>query len=141
MKNCIYCNKNTIKKNAGHFQCTICGAAMCHDCYDKDTEHILHFHAINLTILNTITLQTEPGDYICTSCIDSGEYILIDENDKNSIEKLWELLGNVPVNSEDEIEQNFYMWEEGTDKFEIWHWFDEKLKEGLGKYLETKGEI
>lgn len=114
---------------------------MCHDCYEEDTEHNLHFHVRTLTILNSKTLQIEPGDYICTNCIASGDYILIDENDRNSIEKLWELLGNVPVNSEDEIEQNFYIWEEGTDKFEIWHWFDDKFEEGLGKYLENKGEI
>ena len=57
MKECLYCKK-TIKKNeTEHFTCEVCGAAMCHDCYDLDTEHNNHYHARTLTIFNIKTLK------------------------------------------------------------------------------------
>ena len=30
-----------------------------------------------------------------------------------------------------EIEVDFYWWEKGTYRFDIWHWFDENLPNGL----------
>jgi len=49
------------------------------------------------------------------------------------IEKMWEEFADIPTNSDDEIEVDFYCWKKGTDRFEIWHWFDEKLPNGLVK--------
>lgn len=40
-------------------------------------------------------------------------------------EKLWEKLGNIPVNENGEIEQPFQHFEVGTDREEIWHWFED----------------
>jgi len=50
------------------------------------------------------------------------------------LEKMWEEFADIPINREDEIELDFYCWEKGTDRFEIWHWFDEKLPYGIAKY-------
>lgn len=47
------------------------------------------------------------------------------------LEKMWSALGDVPINSDDEIEFDFYYWKKGTYRFDIWHWFDEKLLNGL----------
>lgn len=47
------------------------------------------------------------------------------------LEKMWSALGDIPTNSDDEIEVDFYWWEKGTNRFDIWHWFDEKLPNGL----------
>ncbi len=47
------------------------------------------------------------------------------------LEKMWDDFGNIPTNSNDEIEVDFYYWEKGTYRFDIWHWFDEKLPHGL----------
>ncbi|MDO9039192.1 MAG: hypothetical protein Q7U59_12685 [Lutibacter sp.] len=41
------------------------------------------------------------------------------------IEKLRNEFSNIPINIEDEIEEDFYWWEKGTYRFDIWHWFDE----------------
>jgi hypothetical protein len=49
----------------------------------------------------------------------------------SELKKLWEEFSNVPINSEDEIEGVFYWWEKGTYRFDIWHWFDESLTNGL----------
>lgn len=49
----------------------------------------------------------------------------------SEIEKLWDEFSNIPINIEDETEEKFYRWEKGTYRFDIWHWFDEKLPNGL----------
>jgi hypothetical protein len=47
------------------------------------------------------------------------------------LKKMWSALGDIPTNSDDEIEVDFYCWEKGTYRFDIWRWFDEKLPNGL----------
>jgi hypothetical protein len=47
------------------------------------------------------------------------------------LEKMWEEFGDILTNSDDEIEVDFYYWEKGTYRFDIWHWFDAKLPNGL----------
>ncbi len=47
------------------------------------------------------------------------------------LEKMWEELGDLPINNYVEIELDFYWWEKGTYRFDIWHWFDEKLPNEL----------
>lgn len=47
------------------------------------------------------------------------------------IEKLWDEFSNILINIEDEIEEDFFWWEKGTYRFDIWHWFDEKLSNGV----------
>lgn len=39
--------------------------------------------------------------------------------------ELWEQLGDIPINSNQEIQESFYQFEKGTDCQEIWHWFEE----------------
>jgi len=49
----------------------------------------------------------------------------------HDLEKMWSAFADIPTNSDDEIEVDFYWWEKGTLRFDIWHWFDEKLTNGL----------
>ncbi len=49
------------------------------------------------------------------------------------LEKLWLEFVNIPIDSNDEIETDFQFWETGTNRFEIWDWFDNKLPNGLIK--------
>jgi hypothetical protein len=51
------------------------------------------------------------------------------------LKKLWKELEEIPVDSDDRIERDFYLWEKGTDKFDIWHWFDEELPQGIAEWL------
>lgn len=39
--------------------------------------------------------------------------------------KLWEQFANIPINDQDEIEESFLHFEEGTEREEVWHWFEE----------------
>jgi hypothetical protein len=52
------------------------------------------------------------------------------------LEKMWEEFDDIPINSDDEIEVEFYWWEKGTYRFDILHWFDEKLPNGLAVDLK-----
>ena len=47
------------------------------------------------------------------------------------LEKMWKEFGDISANSNNEIEVDFYWWETGICRFDIWHWFDEKLPNGL----------
>ena len=44
----------------------------------------------------------------------------------NELDILWEQLGEIPVDVDDKIEQQFLNFEIGTDKFDIWHWFEDQ---------------
>jgi hypothetical protein len=48
---------------------------------------------------------------------------------KNKLEaiELWEQLGNIPVTDEGLIEEDFLHFEIGTDREDIWHWFEDKF--------------
>lgn len=49
--------------------------------------------------------------------------------------KLWRKFGDTPVNDDDNIDEDFkdfngeIIFEKGTDKFEIWHWFEEEFED------------
>ncbi|MCM1102024.1 MAG: hypothetical protein NC398_11640 [Acetatifactor muris] len=47
------------------------------------------------------------------------------------LEKLWRILGDIPVNDNDEIMERFIDFPAGTHKEDVWHWFDEKHSKGV----------
>lgn len=40
---------------------------------------------------------------------------------------LWKKLGDVPVNDDGELEETFLHFPSGTDREEIWSWFEDEL--------------
>lgn len=44
-----------------------------------------------------------------------------------NVKALWEKLGNVPVNNDGDIEEPFLHFGVGTDREDIWHWFEDAL--------------
>ncbi|AMM43581.1 hypothetical protein FDG95_gp410 [Pectobacterium phage vB_PcaM_CBB] len=38
--------------------------------------------------------------------------------------KLWQQFSTVSVNDDDEIEESFLHFEKGTDRLEVWKWFE-----------------
>jgi hypothetical protein len=105
-----------------------------------------------MNLNNQIRYRVENGNYIAReyyesiedvqkrmSSIDYSYYISTANNILNFYTKdlsleipvsefewriLWDKLGNIPVNEDDEIEEPFEHFAVGTDKFEIWHWFE-----------------
>lgn len=53
----------------------------------------------------------------CYHCCDSASL--------KTLQELWDMFSNVPINDEDEIEEDFLNFKAGTSRFEVWHWFDE----------------
>ena len=51
------------------------------------------------------------------------------------LEKMWDEFSNVSINLNDEIEVDFHWWEKGTYRFDIWHWFDENLPNGIAEWV------
>lgn len=49
------------------------------------------------------------------------------------LKKMWSEFGDIPINDNDEIELDFYYWEKGTDRFDIWQWFDEMSPNGISE--------
>lgn len=52
------------------------------------------------------------------------------------LENAWKLLSEVNINEDDEIVQDFLYWESGTDRQDIWNWFDKKHSKGVGHLNE-----
>ncbi len=48
---------------------------------------------------------------------------------------LWRLLGDVPVTTDDDLDGEFLHFPKGTDKFEVWHWFEETFDISVAKDL------
>jgi hypothetical protein len=47
------------------------------------------------------------------------------------IEQMWIEFSDIPINNNDEIEKDFYWWNKGVCRFDIWRWFDEKYSNGV----------
>lgn len=54
-----------------------------------------------------------------------------DRFNSQEVEKLWQFFGEIPIDDEDAILEEFLGFSEGTDRIEIWHWFDENYPEGV----------
>ena len=64
--------------------------------------------------------------------------------DQETVEKMWRDLEDVPFdedkNKELILAENFYDFEKGTEREEIWYWFDENHPKGVA-YLLNEYEI
>ena len=47
------------------------------------------------------------------------------------LRELWDEFGGVPINDDDQILIQFMGFGPGTDRFEIWRWFDDQCPNGL----------
>jgi hypothetical protein len=65
---------------------------------------------------------TSAGFFMITR--EEGEVVRMKSMEE--LNKLWRELGDVPVNNRDETEQSFLHFPAETDKFEIWHWFEDQ---------------
>ncbi len=59
--------------------------------------------------------------------------------DDTELEKLWRIFGDVPVDDSDGVLEEFLGFPEGTDRIEIWQWFDERYTKGVVSLLYPEG--
>jgi hypothetical protein len=68
--------------------------------------------------------------------------VVIEEEPRTALE-LWAEAENIPINDNDEILEPFLDFEVGTNRFEIWHWFEEHFDivlESLMNAPEEEGD-
>ena len=51
------------------------------------------------------------------------------------LKALWNSFEYVPIDKDECIEDDFHIWEKGTERYHIWHWFDERCPNGLARDL------
>lgn len=66
------------------------------------------------------------GDEESNYCNNCGQMTAL----KTLIE-LWDDFSDIPINNDDEIEETFLFFEPGTNRFDIWNWFEERCPNGL----------
>lgn len=70
----------------------------------------------------------------CLRCRDTDRFMNVDSGCSfysQEIEMLWDLLGDIPVDGNDNIEEEFLGFQKGTHKEDVWHWFDENYVDGV----------
>lgn len=55
------------------------------------------------------------------------------------LKSLWLDFGNIPINDDDQIQEPFLNFEAGTDRFEIWEWFDLRYPGGVYGLINDTG--
>ena len=55
-----------------------------------------------------------------------------------TLERWWAELGDIPVDDDGIIQEPFLWWPKGTDREDIWHWFDEKYPGGVVKLMKLE---
>ncbi len=61
------------------------------------------------------------------------------KNRDERLEALWKQFADVPMNPDTEcMEEDFLHFPAGTDREEIWHWFDERHSKGVAYLLYGK---
>ena len=80
-------------------------------------------------------------DFACPQChsIEQIEHWIdwtMDDFNTQDLETLWELFGDIPIDDGDNILEDFLGFEVGTNRFDIWHWFDERYPGGVHALME-----
>lgn len=47
------------------------------------------------------------------------------------LSEMWKEFGDVPINDDETIDEGFFWWAKGTDRFAIWDWFDRQHPHGV----------
>lgn len=95
-------------------------------CRDCGSSHVLAKAWVDPNSNKFDSLVTNPPDEEdgwCENCEGNVELA--------TIETLWDDFSVIPINDNDEIEEDFLCFDAGTSRFDVWHWFDERCPNGL----------
>lgn len=91
-----------------------------------------------INIINELHRVIPYNDY-CTVMDGLQDIETLQDRDEE-LEELWEQLEDVPINSETErLDEPFMGWPVGTEREEIWHWFDHRHSKGIAYLLYKDG--
>lgn len=85
---------------------------------------------------NKINLTACDKLEVCTEEFNSTiEKILHPENiTDEELQALWNEFGDTPIKDNDEIDEAFYIWPKGTNRFDIWQWFNKYHSKGIAEF-------
>ena len=95
----------------------------CSQCGSSDVQIQAWVDANTHEYESSVNNSLDSQDCWCNDCEDHVNLATLPE--------LWEQFSNVPVNNDDEIEEDFLCFEKGTSKFDVWHWFDDRCPNNL----------
>lgn len=52
-----------------------------------------------------------------------------------TLERFWAELGDIQIDDDGIIQESFLWWPKGTDREDIWHWFDKMYPDGVVKLM------
>lgn len=61
--------------------------------------------------------------------------------DDEELISLWNILGEVAINDDDEIEEDFLGFKAGTNREIIWKWFDERYSGGVVSLMRDAAKV
>lgn len=102
-------------------------------CRDCGSTHVLAKAWVDPNTEKFDSLVTNPPDVEdgwCENCEENVELA--------TLETLWDDFSMIPINNNDEIEENFLCFDAGDSRFDVWHWFDERCPNGLA--VDLMGE-
>ena len=80
----------------------------------------------------------------CPDCCEYGGLKLCDSQQEYSIDELrflWEQFDDIPITDADEIDEEYMGWQVGTNRFDIWHWFDVRWPKGVYNLVYEGGDL
>ena len=89
-------------------------------------------------VQSPITPKGEYGDvYVAT--VKNGTHRVLNplRGKDEQLLAFWQALGDVPIDDQEAIEQDFFQWRKGTPRLAIWHWFDEQYPGGIAALQRT----
>lgn len=95
----------------------------CADCGSSDVEMTMWVNPNTEKISCQTSDRFEEEDCWCNNCSQHVKLF--------TLEELWKRFSAIPVNNDDEIEDDFLLFPVGTSKFDVWHWFDERCPNSL----------
>lgn len=51
------------------------------------------------------------------------------------LETLWDEFANIHIDEDDNITEQFHTFDPGTERMEIWHWFDSHHSKGVAHLI------
>jgi hypothetical protein len=82
-----------------------------------------------------IDLNAKRLKYIKEALVENGGSIKLKFKKWGEDNNAFDFDDQFPVNENDEIEEDFLDFPSGTDKFDVWHWFDERCPNGVAEDL------
>lgn len=79
--------------------------------------------------------KVEGYKFECLEC--DEDFYGFEQYDDDSLKRLWEEFGDVPIDydrpdyPDGVIENDWYIFKAGTERMEIWHWFDKYHSKGV----------